>query len=85
MDKWISITLAVMFVCVATLLIYAGVGGSFAEVQTVPLTCAETRQQFDAYRMCMQTADSTGCTMTVEDFLRHAELERELEECENVN
>ena len=48
----------------------------------VPLTCAESRQEYDALRMCMQTADRTGCKMQVEDFARHAELELQLTECE---
>ena len=47
-----------------------------------PLTCVESRQQFDALRMCMQTGEATGCKMRIEDFARHAELETRLKTCE---
>lgn len=51
-------------------------------MQPVPLTCVESRQEYDALRMCMQTESTTGCTMEIEDFSRRAELEIRLTECE---
>lgn len=54
----------------------------FGPAELEPLTCAEKQQEFDTYRMCMQTASTTGCIMEIEDFARRAELETQLNECE---
>ena len=77
-EKLIYSVLGVAFVAA----IAFGFRNRFVEVQDVPLTCVESRLQYDALRMCMQTADTTGCKMQVEDFARHAELELQLTECE---
>jgi hypothetical protein len=43
----------------------------------------ETREtlqdEHDAYRLCMQSAGSTGCRMTPQDFVRYYEIKRILE------
>ena len=56
---------------------------AYQDANRSPMTCVEVQQDYDAYRMCMQSMGSLGCTMAVEDFARYRELERELEECPN--
>lgn len=34
----------------------------------------EMEIEFDAMRMCMQTAGKTGCRMSIPDFIRYHEL-----------
>lgn len=36
-------------------------------------------QEFEAYRLCMQSASTTRCTMTPQDFVRYYELKYQLE------
>lgn len=35
--------------------------------------------EFEAYRLCMQSAGTTGCQMTPQDFVRYYELKHQLE------
>ncbi len=35
--------------------------------------------EYDAYRLCMQTAGKTRCKMTAQDFIRYYEIQRILE------
>lgn len=79
-EKWVA-----LFIGIMAAVVIASFFMPSAEVQDVPLTCVETQQAHDAYRLCMQTAAATGCKMQVEDFVAFAELERELKECGNVN
>ena len=43
----------------------------------------ETREtledEYEAYRLCMQTAGKTRCQMTPQDFVRYYEIKRKLE------
>ena len=43
-------------------------------------TLEEMEIEFDAMRMCMQTAGKTRCHMTIEDFIRYHELKELLNE-----
>ena len=76
-EKWLAVVIGLFMAALIALVVF-----NSAEVQDVPLTCVESRQEYDALRMCMQTAATTGCKMQVEDFARHAELELQLNECE---
>ncbi len=42
-------------------------------------TQAELQGEYDAYRLCMQSAGKTRCKMTTQDFIRYYELKYKLE------
>jgi hypothetical protein len=53
----------------------------FMQHRPVPATCDEVAQKIDVYRLCMQSASRTRCSMQVEDFADFHELKRTLALC----
>ncbi len=40
----------------------------------------QMQNEYDSYRLCMQMAARTNCTMTPQDFMRYYELKQALEQ-----
>lgn len=58
------------------------IAGMLSSMMALPEpSCDDKQAQYDAYRLCMQTAGRSGCTMSVEDFAAYHQLKRELESC----
>lgn len=50
----------------------------YFDVQPAP-TRAELQAEYDAYRTCMQSAGTTRCQMTPDDFVRYYKIKATLE------
>lgn len=48
--------------------------------QDVPELTVAPQDEYDAYRLCMQSAGKTRCSMTPQDFVRYYEIKRQLEQ-----
>jgi len=53
--------------------------GSTSPICTPDTTREDLQTEFTAYRVCMESAGTTRCTMTPQDFVRYYKIKRTLE------